>query len=119
MAGLEQRANEMLPLTPTVLHILLAVAAAPRHGYAIMQEVNDRSDGRVGLGPGTLYGAIRRMVDADLLRETDTPDDEAPDPRRRYYAITELGETAMEAEVERMRRLVAHARRSTAGSSRA
>lgn len=102
-------AEELLPLTPTVFHILLAVAANPRHGYAIMQEVNARSDGRVGLGPGTLYGAIRRMCREGLLEKTDPPAGEQPDPRRRYYAITAFGTAAMEAEVERMKRLVTHA----------
>ena len=99
--------DSLLPLTPTVFHVLLAVAGEPRHGYAIMQEVNERSDGRVGIGPGTLYGAIRRMVEAGLLAEADRPagDD---DPRRRYYRLTDLGRAAMGAEVERLKKLVAH-----------
>jgi DNA-binding PadR family transcriptional regulator len=99
--------DSLLPLTPTVFHVLLAVAGEPRHGYAIMQEVNERSDGRVGIGPGTLYGAIRRMVEAGLRAEADPPagDD---DPRRRYYGLTDLGRAAMGAEVERLKKLVAH-----------
>ena len=109
-------AEALLPLTPTVFHILLSVAAGPRHGYAIMQEVNERSDGRVGLGPGTLYGAIGRMCSGGLLEETDPPAGEEPQPRRRYYAITAFGTAAMEAEVERMKRLVAHAQATVRNS---
>lgn len=102
--------HSLLPLTPTVFHILLAVRESPRHGYAIMRDVSERSDGRVGLGPGSLYGAVQRMVEAGLLRRADPPDGEAEDPRRRYYAITPLGQQALLAETERMAQLVADVR---------
>ena len=116
MVKTDETTEALLPLTPTVLHILLAVAESPRHGYAIMQEVNDSSEGRVGLGPGTLYGAIRRMVDAGLLRNAAAPGGRQEDPRRRHYRITALGRRAMLAEVARMEQLVARVR-ATARSS--
>jgi DNA-binding PadR family transcriptional regulator len=100
----------LLPLTPVVFHILLALMDEPRHGYSIMQEVNRRSDGRVGLGPGTLYGAIQRMEDARLLQRAEPPVGEAADPRRRYYAVTDLGRAALLAETERLESLVADVR---------
>ena len=100
----------LLPLTPVVFHILLALADGPRHGYAIMQDVNRRSDGKVGLGPGTLYGAIQRMEDSGVLEKTGPPPGEAADPRRRYYEMTELGRAALLAETERLESLVATVR---------
>ncbi len=82
----------LLPLTPVVFHILPALADGPWHdGYAIMQDVNRRSDGKVGLGPGTLYGAIQRMEDSGVLQKTAPPPGETADPRGRYYQMTELG----------------------------
>lgn len=101
---------DLLPLTPVVFHILLAVLDGPRHGYSIMQQVNRRSDGRVGLGPGTLYGAIQRMEDAELLHKTAPPEGEASDPRRRYYAMTARGRAALLAETGRLESLVATVR---------
>ncbi len=101
---------DLLPLTPVVFHILLALADGPRHGYAIMQEVNHRSDGKVGLGPGTLYGAIQRMEDSGVLQKTAPPAGEGPDPRRRYYQMTERGRSALVAETERLESLVAMVR---------
>ena len=100
----------LLPLTPVVFHILLALVDGPRHGYAIMQDVNRHSDGRVGLGPGTLYGAIQRMEDTGVLEKTEPPPSEAADPRRRYYQMTELGRAALLAETERLESLVATVR---------
>ena len=116
MSLYEKEINSLLPLTPVVFHILLALADGPRHGYRIMQEVNRRSEGRVGLGPGTLYGAIQRMEDADLLEKAEPPEGEKPEPRRRYYAMTELAQRALLAETERLESLVADVRRKELGS---
>ncbi len=93
------------PLTPAVLHILLTLAQGDAHGYAIMKQVESDSGGRVKMGPGTLYGSLKRMIDADLVRETEAPTD-AADPRRIYYAITAEGSTALDAELERYRAVV-------------
>ncbi len=93
-----------------VFHILLALIDGPRHGYAIMQDVNRRSDGKVGLGPGTLYGAIQRMEDSGVLQKTAPPAGEGPDPRRRYYQMTERGRSALLTETERLESLVAAVR---------
>ena len=98
----EAEVSTLLPLTPTVFHILLAVVEEPRHGYRIMQEVQEASGGQVGLGPGTLYGAIERMVDAGLIEETSPPEGETPSARRRYYGMTALGRRALLAETRRM-----------------
>jgi DNA-binding PadR family transcriptional regulator len=101
---------DLLPLTPVVFHILLSLMDEPRHGYSIMQDVNRRSDGRVGLGPGTLYGAIQRMEEAGLLHKTAPPEGEQSDLRRRYYAMSERGRAALLAETERLESLVATVR---------
>ena len=106
----------LLPLTPVVFHILLAVSDGPRHGYRIMQEVNRRSDGVVGLGPGTLYGAIQRMEDSSLLEKSEPPEGEKPEPRRRYYAMTDLGRHVLLGEAKRLEALVAFVRQTSFGS---
>src|SRR3989441_6596538 len=99
-----------LPLTPAMFHILLALADRERHGYHIMQEVDERTEGKVKLGPGTLYGSIKRMLADGLIEETDErPDPELDDQRRRYYRLTGLGNRVCAAEVERLRALVARA----------
>jgi DNA-binding PadR family transcriptional regulator len=98
-----------LPLP--ALHILLAVADRERHGYAIMQDVLARTDGKVRLGPGTLYGSIKRLLDDGLIEELDErPDGDDDDVRRRYYRITRLGRKAAAAESERLAILLKHAR---------
>jgi DNA-binding PadR family transcriptional regulator len=104
----------LLPLTPAVLHILLALADEERHGYGIMREVEYRTGGEVRLGPGTLYGAIKRMLADGLIEESDerlAP--ELDDRRRRYYQITDFGRRVAGAEAARLQDLVnaAHARR--------
>ena len=100
-----------LPLTPAVLHILLALAGEERHGYGIMREVEDRTGGGVRLGPGTLYGAIKRMLAKGLIEESDErPDPELDDRRRRYYRITDFGRRVAGAEAERLQDLVSTAR---------
>ena len=96
------------PLTPAVLHILLALSTEERHGYGIMKQVEAESRGKVKMGPGTLYGSIGRMMEAGLIRESDKrPDPALDDERRIYYAITGAGRRALEAELNRYREVVA------------
>lgn len=107
------RPETLLPLPPAVFHILMAVADEDRHGYAIIQEVLTRTSGEVRLSPGTLYRSIQRMLDDDLIVETqDRPAPEMDDERRRYYAITKFGKAVAEAEVARLSDLVKLARAS-------
>jgi DNA-binding PadR family transcriptional regulator len=96
----------MMPLTPAVFHILLALFRKERHGYDIMQQVKADSQGAVKMGPGTLYGSLDRMIDAGLVVKGDTRD-----PRRIYYKLTALGQTTLRAETERLSHLAAAARR--------
>src|SRR3954462_2446750 len=99
------------PLTPAVLHILLALSSGERHGYGIMKQVESDSQGKVKMGPGTLYGSLGRMIEAGLIRESDKKvDPEMDDERRVYYKITGLGQTALAAELERYRQVVAVAK---------
>jgi DNA-binding PadR family transcriptional regulator len=96
------------PLTPAVLHILLALSARERHGYGIMKQVEADSRGKVKMGPGTLYGSVGRMIDAGLIRESDKKiDPELDDERRVYYRITAIGQKALAAELARYREVVA------------
>jgi DNA-binding PadR family transcriptional regulator len=96
------------PLTPAVLHILIALSTKERHGYGIMKQVETDSRGKVKMGPGTLYGSVGRMIDAGLIRESDKKiDPEMDDERRVYYKITAAGEKALAAELERYRDVVA------------
>ncbi|HET6890200.1 MAG TPA: PadR family transcriptional regulator [Pyrinomonadaceae bacterium] len=98
---------EFLPLTPAMFHILLALADRERHGYDIMREVDQRTEGDVHLGPGTLYGSIKRMLSDGLVEECDErPDPELDDERRRYYRLTDFGYRVAKAEAERLARLV-------------
>ncbi len=100
------------PLTPAVLHILLALSTGARHGYGIMKQVKADAGDKVTMGPGTLYGSLRRMIDAGLIRETDKRvDPEVDDERRVYYEITALGQQALAAELQRYREVVAIAGR--------
>jgi DNA-binding PadR family transcriptional regulator len=90
---------------------LLALADGEKHGYVIMQEVEAISKGQVKMGPGTLYGSIKRMLAAGLILESDErPDPELDDQRRRYYQLTEKGRRVLAAEARRLDRLVAQAR---------
>ena len=99
-----------LPLSPAVFHILLALADGERHGYGIMQEVKLRTEGRVHLGPGTLYGAIKRLLKKGLIEEADErPDPNLDDERRRYYRLTDFGLRVLRAEAARLARLVRQA----------
>lgn len=100
------------PLTPAVLHILLALSTSERHGYGIMKQVEADSQGKVKMGPGTLYGSLGRMVEAGLVGESDKKTDpDMDDERRVYYKISGLGRKALAAELARYRDVVAMARR--------
>jgi DNA-binding PadR family transcriptional regulator len=95
------------PLTPAVLHILLALSTQERHGYGIMKQVESDSQGKVKMGPGTLYGSLGRMIDAGLIRESDKKvDPKMDDERRVYYKITAVGQKALAAELQRYREVV-------------
>lgn len=99
------------PLTPAVLHILLALSTKERHGYGIMKQVESDSQGKVNMGPGTLYGSIGRMIEAGLIRQSNKKiDPEMDDERRVYYKITGLGQKALAAELQRYREVVAVAK---------
>jgi DNA-binding PadR family transcriptional regulator len=99
--------NPSPPLTPAVFHILLALSSGERHGYGIMKQVEADSQGKVTMGPGTLYGSLKRMLDAGLVRESDKRvDPEMDDERRIYYQITGAGAEALTAELERYKRIV-------------
>ena len=100
------------PLTPAVLHILLALSVTERHGYGIMKQVEQDSGGKVNMGPGTLYGSIRRMLDAGLIRgSSKRTDPDMDDQRRVYYEITARGRQTLAAELRRYREVVALAKR--------
>jgi len=96
-------------LTPAYFHILLAVAAEPSHGYAIMQTVQERTRGTVRLGPGSLYWAIRRLVDAGLMTEVASTNGSREDSRRRDYTLTPLGRDVLKREVEVLAGIVGYA----------
>ncbi len=103
--------NENLPLTPAVFEILLALADQDRHGYGIMKEVEQRTEGLMKLGPGTLYGSIKRMLELDLIEDSgDRPDPELDDDRRKYYRLTKQGRQVASAEANRLDRQVQQAR---------
>lgn len=98
--------SDLLPLPVAQLHILLALANGDKHGYAIMQEVETLTEGAVTMGPGTLYGAVKKMLRAALIEESDErPDPELDDQRRRYYRLTVLGGRVLDAEISRMEQL--------------
>ena len=98
-----QSPRELLPLTPPVFHILLALANEERHGYGIMQDVAGQTHGALQLGPGTLYGCLKRMLAAGLVEESDErPDPALDDERRRYYRMTALGHHVVRAEAQRL-----------------
>ncbi len=105
--------EHLLPLKPKVLHILLALADGPRHGYAIMQEVEARTDGHVRVWPAAMYGILRDLEEQDLIAESDKrPSDD--DERRRYFALTALGRRILSEEIRRLEAIVDQARASKA-----
>ena len=116
--------RELLPLTPVVLHILLALAdgrrepedSAGRHGYAVAQEVEAMTEGQIRMGPGTLYGSIQRMLTSGLIEEvarsrvTRNAGALDDDERRRYYRLSALGRRVLQLELARLARVVIVAR---------
>ena len=98
-----QNPEEFIPLTPAVFNILLALADSEKHGYGIMLEVEANTNGQVLMGPGTLYGSIKRMLKAGLIEESDERADlEMDDQRRKYYRLTDLGRRTLHMEAERL-----------------
>jgi len=113
MADPDPRADSLLPLPPAAFHILMAVADEDRHGYAIIQDVAERTGGELRLSAGTLYRSIQRMLEQGLLVETqERPAPELDDERRRYYRITPFGTAVARAEARRLMQLVKLARSS-------
>ena len=109
--------ESFLPLKPHWLHVLLSLADQEQHGYGIMQEVLDRTGGKVRLWPATLYGTLKRLMDEELIEESDErPAPELDDVRRRYYRLTRLGRRVLAADSERLEDLVRviHAKRRAA-----
>ena len=103
--------ESLLPLPTAVFHILIALADRDRHGYSVMQEVAVRTGGKMRLSAGTLYSAIRRMLEQGLIEELrESPDPSSTDERRRYYRLTRFGKRVAAAEVERMNALLQQAR---------
>ena len=101
----------METLTPAVFHILLALTDRDRHGYGIMLEIAERTKQELRMGPGTLYGTLKRMLESGLVEECDERiDPDLSDERRRYYRITRRGRRAAAAEAERLQTLVRIAR---------
>lgn len=110
MTGTE-RLDDLLPLSPTVFHVLVAMAEGPRHGYAIARDVEELTDGRIVMGPGTLYGSLQRMTAAGLIEEAGNPGDGSLHAdRRRYYRMTRLGAAVLRADSERLFRAASVAR---------
>lgn len=109
--------EEMLPLTPAVLHIMLALLDGERHGYGIMQEIAQRTGGKMRMGPGTLYGSLKRMIEDGLIEESgERPDPGLDDERRRYYRLTAFGQRVIHAEIRRLEQIIqfAHAKQLVA-----
>ena len=99
--------QEFIPLKTQWFHIMLSLAGGEQHGYGIMQEVLTRTEGKVRLWPATLYGTIKRLIEAELIEESDErPAPELDDARRRYYRLTALGRRVLDAECERLEELV-------------
>ena len=98
--------ESLIPLTPAVFHIALALARRPLHGYGVMLEVERFTEGVVRLGPGTLYRSIQRMVRDGLIEEVAIGPVEAEDERRRYYRLTPFGRAVTQAEAKRLQMLV-------------
>ena len=98
--------SDLTPLSPAIFHILLSLGVGERHGYALRREISQRTDGKLKLGPGVLYGSINKMLELGLIVESDDrPDPHLDDERRRYYRITPFGRKVAQAEAVRMREL--------------
>jgi len=99
--------DQMLPLSLPVFHMLLSLSEGERHGYALKREILQRTERKINLGSGALYGAINKMLENGLIQESDErPDPHLDDERRRYYRITALGCRVVQAEVARLRTLL-------------
>ena len=109
--GKKKLVESYLPLTPAVFHVLLSLADGEKHGYVISKEIARRTGNEVRLSAGTLYGIIKRLLEDELIEESDErPDFSLDDQRRRYYRLTKLGHAVAEAEAARMERVLAMAR---------
>jgi DNA-binding PadR family transcriptional regulator len=107
MEDFPEQIKRFLPLSPAVFHILLALSDGPKHGYGIMQEADRISQGKIKMGPGTLYGTIKRMLRDHLIEEVDEqPPSESGDERRRYYRLTQTGRKILSVEAERLASLM-------------
>ncbi len=103
--------QKSISLTPAAFHIMLVLASGENHGYAIMREVAEHTQGKMRLGPGSLYGTIKRMLADGWIEESDErPDPQLDDERRRYYRLTGVGQKLVRAEAERLEQLVNIAR---------
>ncbi len=101
------KTEDFLPLKTNWFHILLSLAPDEQHGYGIMQDVSERTGGKLRLWPATLYGTIKRLIEAGLIEESDErPAPEFDDARRRYYKLTRLGKRVLDAETARLEELV-------------
>jgi DNA-binding PadR family transcriptional regulator len=99
--------QKFIPLKAQWFHIMVSLAGGEQHGYGIMQDVLNRTTGKVRLWPATLYGSIKRLIEAELIEESDErPAPELDDARRRYYRLTALGRRVLDAECERLQELV-------------
>src|SRR6478609_3721503 len=99
--------QRFIPLKTQWFHIMLSLAGGEQHGYGIMQEVLNRTAGKVRLWPATLYGSIKRLIEAELIEESnERPAPELDDARRRYYRLTALGRRVLDAECEQLQELV-------------
>jgi DNA-binding PadR family transcriptional regulator len=104
---IETDSKSFIPLKTNWFHIMLSLAGGEQHGYGIMQEVLNRTSGKVRLWPATLYGSIKRLIEAELIEASDErPAPELDDARRRYYRLTALGKRVLDAECERLQELV-------------
>jgi DNA-binding PadR family transcriptional regulator len=109
--------RSFLPLTPRVLHVLLALSSGPLHGYGVILAVKELTDGLIVLRTGTLYVLLRRLLNANLISESsDRPGPDVDDERRRYYALTDLGKKVLEAESRRLADVVSIAKKTGAWS---
>jgi DNA-binding PadR family transcriptional regulator len=111
MAFMIKKINAYRPLSAAVFYILLALVDGEKHGYAIMKDVETQTSGKIKMGPGTLYGSLKRMQTAGLIEESgDRPDPELDDERRRYYRLSGLGQNVIKSESQRLAELVQVAR---------
>jgi DNA-binding PadR family transcriptional regulator len=108
--ALDEQARAALPLTSIGVHILLALVDRHRHGLGIAEHIEDFTGGRLALGPGNLYGTIKRLLELELIDDAESDEREAADPRRRYYHITPLGRRALEIETRELANLLDVAR---------